>query len=76
MAEMSRVYNEGGRELYIGAGDRERDLCGVQPRCEYRIGIGPFRFWTACNLNSSPVGTSRERHMVSPAAERWIYEIS
>ena len=23
MAEMSRVYNEGGRELYIGAGDRE-----------------------------------------------------
>ena len=24
MAEMSRVYNEGGRELYIGAGDRER----------------------------------------------------
>jgi phosphomethylpyrimidine synthase len=25
MAEMSRVYNEGGRELYIGAGDRERD---------------------------------------------------
>ncbi|MEO0062066.1 MAG: phosphomethylpyrimidine synthase ThiC, partial [Pseudomonadota bacterium] len=25
MAEMSRKYNEGGRELYIGAGDRERD---------------------------------------------------
>ena len=25
MAEMSRVYNEGGRELYIGAGDREHD---------------------------------------------------
>ena len=25
LAEMSRVYNEGGRELYIGAGDRERD---------------------------------------------------
>ena len=25
MEEMSRVYNEGGRELYIGAGDRERD---------------------------------------------------
>jgi phosphomethylpyrimidine synthase len=25
MAEMSRVYNEGGRELYIGTGDRERD---------------------------------------------------
>ena len=25
MAEMSCVYNEGGRELYIGAGDRERD---------------------------------------------------
>ncbi|WP_296679184.1 phosphomethylpyrimidine synthase ThiC [Novosphingobium sp.] len=25
MKEMSRVYNEGGRELYIGAGDRERD---------------------------------------------------
>ena len=25
MPEMSRVYNEGGRELYIGAGDRERD---------------------------------------------------
>ncbi|MDO7841631.1 phosphomethylpyrimidine synthase ThiC [Sphingomonas immobilis] len=25
MAEMSKVYNEGGRELYIGAGDRERD---------------------------------------------------
>ncbi|MFC4295776.1 phosphomethylpyrimidine synthase ThiC [Novosphingobium tardum] len=25
MAEMSRVYNDGGRELYIGAGDREHD---------------------------------------------------
>jgi phosphomethylpyrimidine synthase len=25
MAEMSRVYNETGRELYIGAGDREHD---------------------------------------------------
>ena len=25
MAETSRVYNEGGRELYIGAGDREHD---------------------------------------------------
>ena len=25
MAEMSRVYNEDGRELYIGAGDQERD---------------------------------------------------
>jgi phosphomethylpyrimidine synthase len=25
MAEMSRVYNESGRELYIGAGDREHD---------------------------------------------------
>jgi len=25
MAEMSRAYNEGGRELYIGAGDREHD---------------------------------------------------
>ncbi|WP_199504023.1 phosphomethylpyrimidine synthase ThiC [Qipengyuania sp. YIM B01966] len=25
MAEMSRVYNEGGRELYIGQGDREHD---------------------------------------------------
>lgn len=25
MAEMSRVYNEGGHELYIGAGDLERD---------------------------------------------------
>ena len=25
MAEMSRVYNEGGRELYIGAGNREHD---------------------------------------------------
>lgn len=25
VAEMSRVYNEDGRELYIGAGDRERD---------------------------------------------------
>ena len=25
MPEMSRVYNEGGRELYFGAGDRERD---------------------------------------------------
>ena len=25
MAEMSRVYNEGGRELYIGAGEREHD---------------------------------------------------
>ena len=25
MAEMSRVYNEGGRELYIGAGGREHD---------------------------------------------------
>lgn len=23
MEEMSRVYNEGGRELYIGAGDRD-----------------------------------------------------
>ena len=25
MAEMSRAYNEGGRELYIGAGRREHD---------------------------------------------------
>jgi phosphomethylpyrimidine synthase len=25
MAEMSKVYDEGGRELYIGAGDREHD---------------------------------------------------
>ena len=25
MAEMSKVYNEGGRELYIGAGNREHD---------------------------------------------------
>jgi phosphomethylpyrimidine synthase len=25
MAEMSRAYNEGGRELYIGAGAREHD---------------------------------------------------
>jgi phosphomethylpyrimidine synthase len=25
MEEMSRVYNEGGRELYIGQGDREHD---------------------------------------------------
>ena len=25
MAEMTVKYNEGGRELYIGAGDRERD---------------------------------------------------
>lgn len=25
MEEMSRIYDEGGRELYIGAGDRERD---------------------------------------------------
>ena len=25
MAEMSRKYNEGGRELYVGAGDREHD---------------------------------------------------
>jgi hypothetical protein len=25
MAEMSRVYNECGRELYIGQGDREHD---------------------------------------------------
>jgi phosphomethylpyrimidine synthase len=25
MGEMSRVYNEGGRELYIGAGGREHD---------------------------------------------------
>ena len=25
MEEMSRVYNEGGRELYIGAGEREHD---------------------------------------------------
>jgi phosphomethylpyrimidine synthase len=25
MAEMSRVYNEGGRELYIGAAGREHD---------------------------------------------------
>jgi phosphomethylpyrimidine synthase len=25
MAEMSKVYDDGGRELYIGAGDRERD---------------------------------------------------
>jgi phosphomethylpyrimidine synthase len=25
MAEMSRVYDETGRELYVGAGDREDD---------------------------------------------------
>jgi phosphomethylpyrimidine synthase len=25
MAEMSKRYNEGGRELYIGAGGREHD---------------------------------------------------
>jgi phosphomethylpyrimidine synthase len=25
MAEMSKRYNEGGRELYIGAGNREHD---------------------------------------------------
>ena len=25
MDEMSRLYNEGGRELYIGQGDREHD---------------------------------------------------
>lgn len=25
MAAMSQRYNEGGRELYIGQGDRERD---------------------------------------------------
>jgi phosphomethylpyrimidine synthase len=25
MAQMSRVYDEMGRELYLGAGDRERD---------------------------------------------------
>jgi phosphomethylpyrimidine synthase len=25
MAAMSRAYNEGGRELYIGAGGREHD---------------------------------------------------
>ena len=25
MAEMSRAYNEGGRELYVGAGGREHD---------------------------------------------------
>ena len=25
MEEMSRRYNEGGRELYIGQGDREHD---------------------------------------------------
>nr|WP_183955611.1 phosphomethylpyrimidine synthase ThiC [Sphingobium fontiphilum] len=25
MAEMSKLYNESGRELYMGAGDRERD---------------------------------------------------
>ena len=25
MAEMSRRYNEGGRELYVGAGGREHD---------------------------------------------------
>jgi phosphomethylpyrimidine synthase len=25
MAEMGRVYNEGGRELYIGAGGREHE---------------------------------------------------
>jgi phosphomethylpyrimidine synthase len=25
MAEMSKVYDETGRELYLGAGDRERD---------------------------------------------------
>jgi phosphomethylpyrimidine synthase len=25
MAEMSKVYDETGRELYMGAGDRERD---------------------------------------------------
>lgn len=25
MAQMSKVYDETGRELYLGAGDRERD---------------------------------------------------
>jgi len=25
MEEMAAKYNEGGRELYIGAGDREHD---------------------------------------------------
>jgi phosphomethylpyrimidine synthase len=25
MAEMSKLYDETGRELYMGAGDRERD---------------------------------------------------
>jgi phosphomethylpyrimidine synthase len=25
MAEMSKVYDETGRELYMGAGDREHD---------------------------------------------------
>lgn len=25
MREMSKIYNEGGRELYIGQGDREHD---------------------------------------------------
>ena len=25
MAEMSKVYDESGRELYMGAGDREHD---------------------------------------------------
>ena len=25
MAEMSKLHNESGRELYMGAGDRERD---------------------------------------------------
>ena len=25
MAEISQVYNDGGRELHIGAGDRDRD---------------------------------------------------
>jgi phosphomethylpyrimidine synthase len=25
MEEMSKLYNEGGRELYIGAGGREHD---------------------------------------------------
>jgi len=25
MAEMSRIYNEGGRELYVGADGREHE---------------------------------------------------
>ena len=43
---MSRVYNKGGRELYIGAGDREWDWrqqnagADSEPKSEAYIGTG------------------------------------